>query len=65
MAQPLAYQDVQPEALDTERNDLGADHNPLLSVIGAFENDPEYDALMEDVYEYRRQLDARENLTVD
>lgn len=42
-------------------SDPPSDHNPLLSVIGAFENDPEYDALMEDVYEYRRQLDARES----
>jgi hypothetical protein len=41
------------------------DQNPLLSVIGAFENDPGYDALMEDVYEYRRQLDARENEKAD
>lgn len=36
--------------------------NPLLSVIGAFANDPDYDALMEDVYEYRRQLDAQEGV---
>jgi len=42
-----------------------SNQNPLLSVIGAFENDPEYDALMEDVYEYRRQLDARENGDAD
>lgn len=40
------------------------DYNPLLSVIGAFENDPGYDALMEDVSEYRRQLDARESQDV-
>ena len=37
---------------------LMQDHNPLLSVSGTFENDPEYDALMEDVYQHRRQLDA-------
>lgn len=40
------------------------DHNPLLSVIGAFENDSGYDALMEAVSEYRRQLDARESQDV-
>jgi len=91
MAQTQAYQDVQPEALEIESGNLGADYaedrsvsalaerrrqalantdlssdqNPLLSIIGAFETDPEYDALMEDVYEYRRQLDARENQKVD
>ena len=61
MAQAHTYQDVQAEALDAVRDDPGANPNPLLSVIGAFEDDLEYDALMEDVYEYRRQLDAREN----
>lgn len=42
-----------------------SNQNPLLSVLGAFENDLEYDALMEDIYEYRRQLDARENGDAD
>ena len=65
MAQIQAYQDVQAEALEAERRDLRPDQSPLLSVIGAFENDPEYDALMEDVSEYRRQLDARENPAAD
>ena len=41
------------------------DQHSLLSVIGAFENDREYDALMEDVGECRRQLDAHENPEVD
>lgn len=43
-------------------NPLIDSENPLLSVIGAFKDDPEYDALMEAVAEYRRQLDAQENL---
>jgi len=55
MAQPGAYQDVQSGL------EIKPDHNPLLSIIGAFENDSEYDALTEDVYEYRRQLDAGES----
>ncbi len=43
-------------------SDLPVDStNPILSVIGAFEDDPEYDALMEAVYKYRRELDAQEN----
>lgn len=59
-SEPVAKPDPDANSTDVPPASV-ADHHPLLSVIGAFESDPEYNALMEDVYEYRRQLDARES----
>lgn len=52
-----------PNGADSAPSSMPA-HNPLLSVIGAFEDDPEYDALMEDIREHRRLLDAHEDQRV-
>lgn len=32
-------------------------NHPLADVIGAFQDDPMLDAMMENIYEYRRQLE--------
>ncbi len=36
---------------------LGQDH-PLASTLGVFENDPMWEAMMQNIYERRRQIDA-------
>lgn len=37
-----------------------AAHNPLLKHAGRFKDDPTFDAVMEEIAKYRRELDAEE-----
>ena len=39
-----------------------AAHNPLLKHAGRFKDDPTFDAVMEEIAKYRRELDAEEIL---
>jgi len=47
-----------------ETGDAPIENHPLAGVIGAFRDDPEYDALLEQIAEHRRRVDAEEGLAV-
>lgn len=43
-----------------EAQDAPIESHPLAGILGAFRDDPEYDALMERVEEHRREMEAEE-----
>lgn len=48
---------ASPKETAADAPRLGQDH-PLASTLGIFENDPMWDAMMQNIYKRRRQIDA-------